>query len=192
MRGIRRINTEGTKTDFSVKFDRLYATQRYVEAFDLCLQNIDAAYKDDALLKAKTLLPQIKRKIELSGKTISYDDVIDIFTPLHYKLKIQGNSLKVDSITFRISKTNGKTTITFIQPYLKYILVFGVYIFLLFIIEGFVGNLHKIIGIKESVFWPIAVPVMVFIAIVSFYCLYRRYYRRQRAIIIYFLKSLLK
>lgn len=192
MRGIGNINTEGKKSDFSVKFDRLYATQRYIEAFDLCLQNMDAAYKGEVLLKAKTLLPQIKRKIELSGKTISYDDVIDIFSPLHYKLKIQDNSLKVESVTFRIYKTNRKTTITFIQPYFKYIIVFFIYLFLLFIIEGFVGNLHAFFDIKETEFWPIAIPFMVFIAIVSFYYLYRRYYRRQRAIIMYFLKSLLK
>ena len=30
MRGIGNMNTQGTKSDFSTKFDRLYATQKYI------------------------------------------------------------------------------------------------------------------------------------------------------------------
>ena len=39
MRGIGNKNIQETKSDFSTKFDRLYATQKYIAAFDLCIQN---------------------------------------------------------------------------------------------------------------------------------------------------------
>mgnify|MGYP000119248765 CR=1 FL=1 len=47
MRGIGNNNIEKTKSEFEIKFDRLYAVQEYIKAFDLCVQNIHTSYKDE-------------------------------------------------------------------------------------------------------------------------------------------------
>ena len=60
MRGIGNNNIQETKSDFSTKFDRLYATQKYIAAFDLCLQNLTSSSMDEVKQKAKIVIPKIK------------------------------------------------------------------------------------------------------------------------------------
>lgn len=196
MRGIGNNNIERTKSEFEIKFDRLYAVQEYIKAFDLCVQNIHTSYKDEVIVRAKLLLPKITRKIELSGKNITYEDIIDIFQPLRYKMKIQNNILKVSSVSIILSKADGKSIISFKIPYIRnFLMAFG-YMLLLFGVEAFIGNLlwdimYDCLGIEEPEYWPIAIPFMFFIAIVIFYCIYRIYHK-QRIIILRFLKALIK
>ena len=196
MRGIENNNTDKTKSEFEIKFDRLYAVREYINAFDLCVQNLNTSYKDEVLVKANLLLPKIKRKIELSGKNITYEDIIDIYQPLRYKMKMQNNILKVSSVLIILLKADGKSIISFKIPYMRIFLITVVYMLLLFGIEAFIGNIlrgvmYDYLGIEEPEFWPIAIPFMFFIAIVIFYCIYRIYHK-QRMIILHFLKAVIK
>ena len=196
MRGIGNNNIEKTKSEFEIKFDRLYAVQEYIKAFDLCVQNILTSYKDEVIVRAKLLLPKIKRKIELSGKNITYEDIIDIFQPLQYTMKMQNNILKVSSVFIILSKVDGKSIISFKIPYMRFFLISVVCMLLLFGVEVFIGNLlreimYDCLGIEESEYWPIAIPFMIFIAVVTFYYIYRIYHK-QRIIILQFLKAVIK
>lgn len=196
MRGIGNNNTNKTKSEFEIKFDRLFAVGEYINAFDLCVQNLNTSYKDEVLVRANVLLPKIKRKIELSGKNITYEDIIDIYQPLRYKMKMQNNILKVSSVLIILSKADGKSIISFKIPYMRIFWIAVVYMLLLFGIEAFIGNIFRDImydclGIEEPEFWPIAIPFMFFIAIVTFCSIYRVYHQ-QRIIILQFLKALIK
>lgn len=196
MRGIENNNIEKNKSEFEIKFDRLYAVQEYIKAFDLCVQNIHTSYKDEVIVRAKLLLPKIKGKIELSGKNITYEEIIDIFQPLQYTMKMQNNILKVSSVSIILSKTDGKSIISFKTSYIMNFLIAFVCMLLLFGVEAFIGNLLRVImydclGIRESEYWPIAIPFMIFIAIVIFYYMYRIYHK-QRIIILWFLNALIR
>lgn len=196
MRGIENNNIEKNKSEFEIKFDRLYAVQEYIKAFDLCVQNIHTSYKDEVIVRAKLLLPKIKGKIELSGKNITYEEIIDIFQPLQYTMKMQNNILKVSSVSIILSKTDGKSIISFKTSYIMNFLIAFVCMLLLFGVEAFIGNLLRVImydclGIRESEYWPIAIPFMIFIAIVTFYYMYRIYHK-QRIIILWFLNALIR
>ena len=63
MRGIGNKNIQETKSDFSTKFDRLYATQKYIAAFDLCIQNVKTSSFEEVQKKAKLVIPKIKNKM---------------------------------------------------------------------------------------------------------------------------------
>lgn len=196
MRGIENNNIEKNKSEFEIKFDRLYAVQEYIKAFDLCVQNIHTSYKDEVIVRAKLLLPKIKGKIELSGKNITYEEIIDIFQPLQYTMKMQNNILKVSSVSIILSKTDGKSIISFKTSYIMNFLIAFVCMLLLFGVEAFFGNLLRVImydclGIRESEYWSIAIPFMIFIAIVIFYYMYRIYHK-QRIIILWFLNALIR
>lgn len=196
MRGIENNNIEKNKSEFEIKFYRLYAVQEYIKAFDLCVQNIHTSYKDEVIVRAKLLLPKIKGKIELSGKNITYEEIIDIFQPLQYTMKMQNNILKVSSVSIILSKTDGKSIISFKTSYIMNFLIAFVCMLLLFGVEAFIGNLLRVImydclGIRESEYWPIAIPFMIFIAIVIFYYMYRIYHK-QRIIILWFLNALIR
>lgn len=94
MRGIGNTNTIGTKSDFSTKFDRLYATQKYIAAFDLCLQNLTSSSMDEVKQKAKIVIPKIKNNLEISNvEKFTYDDIVDIFI---------GSKRKMISLKFHI------------------------------------------------------------------------------------------
>ena len=67
MRGIGNRNIQETKSDFSTKFDRLYATQKYITAFDLCIQNVKTSSVDEVQKKAKLVMPKLKGNLELSN-----------------------------------------------------------------------------------------------------------------------------
>lgn len=196
MRGIENNEIDNSKSEFERKFNRLYAVQNYVGAFDLCVQNINSSYKGEVIARAKLLSPKIKRKIELTGKNITYENVIDTFRPLGYKMKMQNNILKVSSVSIILSKTDGKSIISFKTPYIKNFLIAFVCMLLLFGVEGFIGNLLRDImydwlHVEESEYWPYAIPFMIFIAIVTF-CYIYRIYHKQRIIILQFLKALIK
>lgn len=87
----RRIN------EFNTEFNRYYATQRYEDAFAICLKyinNIDD--KTVVLEKANLVIHKLKNRILLpSSAAISYDWLIDQLVLKGYdKMKYDGNSLK--------------------------------------------------------------------------------------------------
>lgn len=197
MRGIGNNNTDKTKSEFEIKFDRLYAVREYITAFDLCVQNLNTSYKDEVLVRANLLLPKIKRKIELTGMNITYEDIIDIYQPLRYKMKMQNNILKVSSVLIILSKVDGKSIISFKIPYMRIFLIAVVYMLLLFGIEAFIGNILRSImydwlGIEEPIYWLIAIPSMFLSPIMIYYDMIYRIYHKQRIIISHFLKAVIK
>ena len=70
MRGIGNKNIQETKSDFSTKFDRLYATQKYIAAFDLCIQNVKTSSIEEVQKKAKLVIPKIKNNLEILSISI--------------------------------------------------------------------------------------------------------------------------
>lgn len=83
--------------EFDIEFNRHYATQKYEDAFAMCLKyinNIDD--KTVVLEKAKLVIPKLKNRILLpSSVAISYDWLIDQLVLKGYdKMKYDGNSLK--------------------------------------------------------------------------------------------------
>lgn len=87
----RRIN------EFNTEFNRYYATQRYEDAFAICLKyinNIDD--KTVVLEKANLVIHKLKNRILLpSSAAISYDWLIEQLVLKGYdKMKYDGNSLK--------------------------------------------------------------------------------------------------
>lgn len=83
--------------EFNTEFNRYYATQRYEDAFAICLgyiKNIDD--KTVVLGKANSVIPKLNKSIQLpSSVTISYDWLIDQLVLKGYnKMKYDGDSLK--------------------------------------------------------------------------------------------------
>ena len=96
MRGIGNMNTQGTKSDFSTKFDRLYATQKYIAAFDLCIQNVKTSSMDEVQKKAELVIPKLKGNLELSNvDKFTYDNIVDIFIGSKRKMRMKNGKLKI-------------------------------------------------------------------------------------------------
>lgn len=96
MRGIGNKNIQEAKSDFSTKFDRLYATQKYIAAFDLCLQNLTSSSMDEVQQKAKIVIPKIKNNVEISNvDKFTYDNIVDIFIGSKRKMKMKNGKLKI-------------------------------------------------------------------------------------------------
>lgn len=113
MRGIGNTNTVGTKSDFSTKFDRLYATQKYIAAFDLCIQNVKTSSIDEVQKKAKIVIPKIKSNLEISNvEKFTYDDIVDIFIGSKRKMKKKIGKLKISFSLVEIRKEYKKVYIS--------------------------------------------------------------------------------
>lgn len=113
MRGIKNTNTVGTKSDFSTKFDRLYATQKYIAAFDLCIQNVKTSSMDEVQKKAKIVIPKIKSNLEISNvEKFTYDDIVDIFIGSKRKMKMKNGKLKISFSLVEIRKEYKKVYIS--------------------------------------------------------------------------------
>ena len=113
MRGIGNINTKETKSDFSTKFDRLYATQKYIAAFDLCLPRLTSSSIDEAQQKAKIVIPKIKNNLEISNvEKFTYDDIVDIFIGSKRKMKMKNGKLKISFSLVEIRKEYKKVYIS--------------------------------------------------------------------------------
>lgn len=113
MRGIGNINKEETKSAFSIKFDRLYATQKYIAAYDLCIQNVKASSMDEVQKKAKLVIPKLKGNLEISNvDKFTYDDVVDIFIGSKRKMKMKNGKLKISFSLVEIRKEYKKVYIS--------------------------------------------------------------------------------
>lgn len=196
---MRGIGNTDAKSDFVIKFDRLYKTQQYLAAFDLCVQNINTSYKTEVASRAKSLFPKIKGKIELANRNMFYDEIVDILSPLGYKMKYNSKGvLKVSTISVERLKNGNKMIINFRKPYIKNFLIAVLFIFILFILEaGIIGNLLRMIledcmNIREEQAWFILIPFMILIGFIMFYWLYRIIYRKPRKIVLQFLNALIK
>ena len=112
MRGIGNKNIQETKSDFSTKFDRLYATQKYIAAFDLCIQNVKTSSVDEVQKKAKLVIPKLKGNLELSNvDKFTYDDIVDIFIGTKHKMKMKNGKLKISYSLVEIRKEYKKVYI---------------------------------------------------------------------------------
>ena len=105
MRGIGNKNIQETKSDFSTKFDRLYATQKYIAAFDLCIQNVKTSSMDEVQKKAELVIPKLKGNLELSNvDKFTYDDIVDIFIGTKHKMKMKNGKLIISFSLVEIRK----------------------------------------------------------------------------------------
>lgn len=135
MRGIGYKNIQETKSDFSTKFDRLYATQKYIIAFDLCIQNIKTSSIDEVQKKAKLVMPKLKGNLELSNvDKFTYDDIVDIFIGTKHKMKMKNGKLIISFTLVEIRKEYKKVYISChpTVPILLTILLNIITIFLMF------------------------------------------------------------
>lgn len=135
MRGIGNKNIQETKSDFSTKFDRLYATQKYIIAFDLCIQNIKTSSIDEVQKKAKLVMPKLKGNLELSNvDKFTYDDIVDIFIGTKHKMKMKNGKLIISFTLVEIRKEYKKVYISChpTVPILLTILLNIITIFLMF------------------------------------------------------------
>lgn len=191
MRGFRPNDVEDSvaKNEFLLHFNRLYASQRYVEAYDWCLQNLKTSYGDEAKRKAVSCCPKLTKRIELSKKPLTYDDIIDVFVPLKYKMKITPNGLRVSTVYFKLTRELGKKVVAFKRSWNFWIVLLT--LFGVFLMELLIGYGYVLLDIPESQFWPIAIPIMVIIGLIPFYYLYRMF-RSQNNIIKYFTNALIK
>ena len=105
MRGIGNKNIQETKSDFSTKFDRLYATQKYIAAFDLCIQNVKTSSIEEVQKKAELVIPKLKGNLELSNvDKFTYDDIVDIFIGTKHKMKMKNGKLIISFSLVEIRK----------------------------------------------------------------------------------------
>ena len=112
MRGIGNMNTQGTRSDFAKKFDRLYATQKYIAAFDLCIQNVKTSSMDEVQKKAKLVIPKLKGNLEISNvDKFTYDDIVDMFIGSKRKMKMKNGKLKISFSLVEIRKEYKKVYI---------------------------------------------------------------------------------
>lgn len=113
MRGIGNKNLQETKSDFSTKFDRLYATQKYIAAFDLCIQNVKTSSIEEVQKKARLVIPKIKNNLEISNiDKFTYDNIVDIFIDSKRKMKMKNGKLKISFSLVEIRKEYKKVYIS--------------------------------------------------------------------------------
>ncbi len=101
--------------DFNTEFNRYYATQRYEEAFVICLQYMnDADDKATIIEKAGLVIPKLKNRILLPATvSVSYDWLIDQLVLNGYNnMKYDGTTIKWKSSTVKLSINNSRTRIT--------------------------------------------------------------------------------
>ena len=188
MRGFKPNDVEDSvaKNEFLLHFNRLYASQRYVEAYDWCLQNLKTSYEDEAKRKAASCCSKLTKRIVLSKTPLTYDDIIDVFAPLGYNMKITPNGLRVSTVYFKRERELGKTVVAFKRS------VFSSSATLL-------GGLLLGVTIANILVWctplcrhPLGAifvfVVVVIIGLIPFYCLYRS----QNNIIKYFTNALIR
>ena len=112
MRGIGNNNIQETKSDFSTKFDRLYATQKYIAAFDLCIQNVKTSSFEEVQKKAELVIPKLKGNLELSNvDKFTYDNIVDIFIGSKRKMRMKNGKLKISFSLVEIRKEYKKVYI---------------------------------------------------------------------------------
>lgn len=90
-------NNDRWINEFNTEFNRHFATQRYEEAFAICLKYLSKVdRKAEIVEKANSVIPKLKNRIQLpSSVAISYDWLIDQLVLKGYdKMKYDGNSLK--------------------------------------------------------------------------------------------------
>ena len=198
MRGFRPNDVEDsvTKNEFLLQFNRLYVSQRYVEAYDWCLQNLKTSYGEEAKRKAASCCSKLTKRIVLSKAILTYDDIIDLFAPLKCKMKITPNGLRVSTVCFKRERELGKTIVAFKRPIFRNSAVVILTLLGVFLFEASIANisywyLYLYKYIPEARFWPVAIPIMVIIGLIPFYYLYR-VFRSQNNIIKYFTNALIK
>lgn len=206
MRGFKPNDVEDSvaRDEFLLQFNRLYVSQRYVEAYDWCLQNLKTSYREEAKRKAASCCPKLTKRIVLSKTPLSYDDIIDVFAPLKCKMKITPNGLRVSTIYFKRERELGKTVVTFKRSVFRNLAVV-----ILTLLGGFLSEVSIVpllcwlfklyegipyssgIDSSHTIFWFVIITTMIIIGLIPFYYLYRMF-RSQNNIFKYFTNALIK
>ncbi len=144
----RRIN------EFNTEFNRYYATQRYEEAFAICLQYMnDAGDKATIIEKADLVIPKLKNRILLpSSISVSYDWLIDQLVLKGYNnMKYDGTTIKWKSSTVKLSINDSTTRITSecrINLFFRFVIFIVLCLLLVFIISFL--HMDRFYGIVNS------------------------------------------
>ena len=173
---------------FNTEFNRYYATQRYEEAFAVCLKYINnIGDKTEVINKAYIVIRKLKNCIQIpSNISISYDWLIDQLVLNGYnKMKYDGTTIKWGNSILKLSNSNDATKIEtkcrinlfyriLAAPFLFYFTCF-IFAFILFPIgESLI--FHEIFNASYGCYyqsWDLF-PFMVLISIIpaiGFFCL---------------------
>ena len=91
----------------------MYATQKYIAAFDLCIQNVKTSSIEEVQKKAKLVIPKIKNNLEISNvDKFTYDNIVDIFIGSKRKMKMKNGKLKISFSLVEIRKEYKKVYIS--------------------------------------------------------------------------------
>lgn len=91
----------------------MYATQKYIAAFDLCIQNVKTSSIEEVQKKAKLVIPKIKNNLEISNvDKFTYDNIVDIFIDSKRKMKMKNGKLKISFSLVEIRKEYKKVYIS--------------------------------------------------------------------------------
>lgn len=116
-------NNDRWINEFNTEFNRHFATQRYEEAFAICLKYLSKVdRKAEIVEKANSVIPKLKNRIQLpSSVAISYDWLIDQLVLNGYdKMKYNGDSLKLNKSRVKIqTKGNLLEIVSRINPILN-------------------------------------------------------------------------
>ena len=111
---------EVSDKDFLKNYNRLVATQRYMDALDLCI------YKAKDCEDARQILPGVlKTYLKKCGNTvllptftgISYEWLTDLLISNGYKKMSMSNMLKVDNVTFELLSLSDGVRVRIINKY---------------------------------------------------------------------------
>ena len=113
--------------EFNTEFNRHFATQRYEEAFAICLKYLSKVdRKAEIVEKANSVIPKLKNRIQLpSSVAISYDWLIDQLVLNGYdKMKYDGKSLDFNYLSIRLT-SDGSQQVVKISPNLAIRLLYS-------------------------------------------------------------------
>ena len=130
------------KEEFDTLFSRYCATQRYEDAFVVCLQYMQTTMDNDYVRKkAKTIVSKVKGNFIVPVKGITYEWLIDQLVAKGFSdMKFKNNSLRWKSSIIKL-ETNRKTTSIIVKRRSLFIrmVLFLVLAFASFMLGGAVG-----------------------------------------------------
>lgn len=120
------LRVEKKLEEFVKQFNRLNATRRYVDAFSLCTSHLNSTYKEEVKKMAEMVVPKLTNLIEvryemvpqnqeenlIDKNEVTQDVVIDMLASLGYKMKINGERLKVSTAYISVENISSKTIIS--------------------------------------------------------------------------------
>lgn len=151
------------KNDFVTEFNRFFATQRYEEAFSICLRYLqESDDKAIALEKADHVIPKLKDRIQFSTTNpVSYDWLIDQLVLKGYdEMKYDQSGLIWKMVRVKLATVGESTLITskcLINQFFRTILAMIVAVFACIVASSF------IFGIGEDIMIPVGIVLGILI-----------------------------